>query len=164
MSPTQDIVRRDFLARSAGILGAAAVAGTLAQNLYAHPGGVTANASGDAYVKIAGKNHFVSVQAWISDAVLKATHADTEAKREALIYRLLHENERYLDIITKGGAHVGPIRLYVDVPHPVSDESVVHAAAAEQSEGTCYHNMICCEWAVKPGKECCVCWSCCDLV
>jgi hypothetical protein len=123
----------------------------------------------EAMVKIKDKNHYVPVQAWISPNVVQMTGADTESKRQALVTRLLHGHEKYLDVITKGGEHVGALRFYIDVPHEVEAASLhvdseTHQMAATGSETSskCVTNYICCTW--KDGKtECCAKWQCCGL-
>ncbi|HKO61803.1 MAG TPA: twin-arginine translocation signal domain-containing protein [Pyrinomonadaceae bacterium] len=178
------LARRRFLKDSAAILGSAAVTGSLVQLTYALPDSnnqekATAKATvaapapmkadlPDAMVKIKDKNHYVAVQAWISPNVVQMTGADTDSKRQALVSRLLHGHEKYLDVITKGGEHVGELRFYIDVPHEVEaaslhEDTETHQMASSASGASkCVTNYICCTW--KDGKtECCAKWQCCGL-
>ena len=176
------IARRRFLKDSAVVLGSAAISGSVVQTIYAvqekavPPSKPVAAATAvapammeaevpEALVRIRDKNHYVPVTAWISQNVVQMTGADTDSKRQALVSRLLHGHEKYLDVITKGGDHVGALRFYVDVPHEVAagslhEDTEKHVMKSENSK--CVTNYICCTW--KDGKtECCAKWECCGI-
>src|SRR5690348_8063425 len=130
------VARRNFLTASAAI-GAAAIAGNMSENLWAEPAGDDGLAT-EVYARIAGKTHFITVRSWFSENVVGATKSGNDDQKRAVVSRLVHENEKFLDIITHGGEHIGNFRLYVDLPGPKLEGEVVHAAADEKSSGGCY--------------------------
>lgn len=161
--------RRRFLRDSAGILGSIAASGAIVETTHAWPlpaadagqGSVRTADVPSALVKIREKNHFVPVKAWLSDEVVKMVGANTLAKRQALVSRLLHEHETHLDVITKGGTHTGELRFYIGVPHEVK-AGEMHDMPDSGAGGACVMNYVCVTWD-DPKKECCVRWKCCGL-
>jgi hypothetical protein len=118
-------------------------------------------------VRIAGKNHYIKVKAWIANDVIKLTNASTDERVNALLQRLLVQHEQYLDVVTKGGKQIRDIRFYVGVPHKVEGEHLHDFTAtsletsAKPQKG-CVTNYICVTWD-NPKYECCASWKCCDL-
>lgn len=162
--------RRQFLRDSAGILGSLAAAGAIVETTHAWtlPAGGAGQAAvlradaPDTLVRIAGKNHFIPVKAWVSDEVVKMVGANTTAKRRALVTRLLHEHEAHLDVITKGGTLTKELRFYIGVPHDVKAGEVHDMPDSGDAKGACVMNYICVTWE-DSNKECCARWKCCGL-
>jgi hypothetical protein len=117
------------------------------------------------YIKIAEKNVYIPVQARIGKRFAEVTKSDTDAKKMALVQRILQDHSKEIDTASHGGNIGGKvIQLYIDIPYNTKSGDMVHDfVAASDCPPRCAVNTLVTPASRALGQDCVVIFCCCNL-